>query len=273
MVHEYDGKYFLGDTSVDYAAHKAWRRENVNIYGENTDIGAGAWEDCSCMNADNTYLTYTAAKDGFFVSSTAAGDNYWTSGVGVHVVRIIYLDSNWDEKTCDIRLRGASGVAVPSSMMRVSQMRSIKASGMGNKEAWSETKSAGDITLYSGATTYLKIETGHSTDHCGSYYVPSGKNLIITDTWCGPTNGSESDLEFRFDYQIENEYNGTKYYTYRHHPLGTSTPDYIYMNHPATAEMPYKIDQRSHLRVRVRSNEGMASGQAVLRGYIIDKYS
>ena len=66
---------------------------------------------------------------------------------------------------------------------------------------------------------------------------------------------------------------GTTYYVETESPMGSTVDTYTVMNMPLPVVMPYSVKEKCRLRLRVISNPESGSGQAFIRGYLVDKKS
>lgn len=250
----------LDTISIPIDVNKRLRGEFVEIDSFNGDIGT-SWEDCSNFNQNNNYFEPSVSKSGFHISSSSSEDNHWTNGNGSHVVRIGYLDSNWEPNTIDVPISGQSKVSVDAEMFRINGFEVIKASG--------SLKSAGDIKLASGSTVYKKIESGRMRCRNGYYYVPSGRSLVVTDSFVYLPSAQNNKVWFEYWKEVPRDYDGTTYYTERIREMGIVDGTYETNNKPENFNMSHLVNEKCRIRIRCRGETANMQGGSYVRGYLI----
>lgn len=237
----------------------------IEVGGINDDIGT-SWEDLSNFDQDNNYLSATM---GLLISSTALGDHYCypeiSASGGARVVRVEYLDSNWDAQTVDVNMSGQNQVFIADDIYRLQGAEVVYAGASG--------ASAGNIFIGSGGTSYLKIDAETNEAYGGFYYVPDGKNLIITDAFCYPRFDNQASIEFA--YRLEKPYtvDGTTRYTEQYVWAGS----YISGTNGTTnmaPNMSTPIIVKDRCRIRIRAKAGSAGNSKAIgyfKGYLIDE--
>lgn len=249
---------------------KAWEGASIEIGGVNDSIGT-VYEDLSNFDQDNNYLSTTM---GLMISSTAQGDRYnlWGSGStaiaqsgGARVVRVEYLDSNWNPKTVDVYMSGQQPRLIASDIYRLQNMKVVYAGTSG--------AAAGDIYVGSANTQYLKIDVDTAESYGGFYYVPDGKNLVITDAYCYPRLDNGAAIEFA--YRAEQPYNvdGTTRYVEQYIWAGSYTSGSNgTMNMGPNLNTPILVKDRCRIKMRARAGTaGTAKAIGYFKGYLVDK--
>ena len=266
-VTDYDTGWALQSMSIPVGYQKTWSGEDITIFGSNFDIPNSTWVDCSCKNADNTYMVGTAAS-GLTVSSNSNADKYPWTGItpsgGIHAVTLEYLDVNWAQQTATVALSGNKPVYI-ADVFRPQRMYAVKVGSSGS--------AVGDIGLFYNGNQYLKIKSGDNYSHNGFYYVAAGKELMITDAFAAPLFKCKDAMEFRMYKEEPQVYGGTTYYIESNRPMGTTVKDYTVMNNPHPVTLPYHIQEKCRVRLRVIGDTAGGSGQAYIRGYLVDKQS
>ena len=257
---DFDNYWALNIVDTPLAAKKAWESNDVAVGGINDSIGT-SWEDLSNVDADNSYLTQTGVAT-IYVSSSAIGDDYYaaTSG-GARIVRLHYLDTSWDEQTADAYMSGLSDVEIASDVMRVNKLEVVSVGDSGS--------AAGNITAHSGGTTYLQIDEETNESYGGYYYVPDGKNLVITDAMCYPRLDNATDLEFAYRIEEPKVVGATTNYIENYEWAGS----YITSgstNAPSSVITPIIVRDRCRIRVRARAT-GTGKAIGYFKGYLIYK--
>ena len=150
--------------------------------------------------AGGNYRIYTPKTNtfGLEISSTDANDS--SAGTGVRTVEIIYLNTNWVEKSVVVSLNGTTAVtAVASGVRRVNDMYSVTCGTNG--------VAAGDLTLttlsgdsiespWSGTQTFRYIGSGGNKDRTCLYTVPLNKSVYI-DTMTNSSANQDQDIRLR----------------------------------------------------------------------------
>jgi len=244
--------------------------DSIEIGGINDDIGE-TYEDISNFDQDNNYLSTTM---GLMVSSTALGDRYntWGSGSlsaaysgGARVVRVEYLDSNWDTQTVDIYMSGQQPRFIADDIYRLQNVKVVYAGVSG--------AAAGDIYVASGGTKYLKIDADSNESYGGFYYVPNGKDLVITDAFCYPRLDNGAALEFVYRTEVPYEVDGTTRYTEQYIWAGSYTSGSNgTINMAPNMNTPIIVHDKCRIRMRARAgSNGTAKAIGYFRGYLKDE--
>lgn len=252
----------LSTVNIPLDVNKRLRDQFVELDAYNADIGTD-WGDCSNVNQDNNYFEPSVSKSGFHISSSSSEDNHWTNGNGSHVLRIDYLDENWIANSVDVPISGQKKVSVDAKIFRINGIEAIKAS--------ESKQSDGDIKLASGSTVYKKIEAGRMSSRCGYIYIPSGKKLIITDSFAFLPSAQSNKVWFEYWKEVPRDYDGTTYYTERIRELGVMDGTYETNNKPEDYTMSHIVDDKCRVRIRCRGESAGMVGGAYMRGYLIHK--
>jgi len=266
QVKGYDNYYGLDTISTPIAYQKIWDDDEVVVGGLNDTIGTD-WEDISTFDADNNYLTQTGVTT-VFISSTAVGDCYneYPGNVsgGARIVRLYYLDSNWNAKTADVYMSGINAVTAATDVNRLNKIEVVDVGASG--------EAAGDIYVASGGTKYLKIEQACNESYNGYYYVPDGKNLVITDAFCYPRDTNLTSLEFVYKIQEPRLVGSTTNYLEYYKWAGS------YISSTATTMAPNMgspilVKDRCRIRMRAKARTGTGSAIGYFKGYLVDEKS
>ena len=263
-VTEFDNGVGSVNITVDYPTMSIWNGDEVVVGGFNESIGTD-WEDLSNIDADNTYLTCTSVTT-VSVSSSSVADSHdeygaATSG-GARVVRLHYLNADWDATTADAYMSGVSSVEIATDVLRVNKLEVVKVGVSGS--------SAGNIVAASGTTVYLKIDECCNESYGGYYYVPDGKNLIITDAFCYPLLGNAFSLEFVYKVEEPKVVGATTNYIENYKWAG-SYKSGSSMNMAPNMNLPLLVNGRCRIRVRAKSSEAIGSAIGYFKGYLVDE--
>jgi hypothetical protein len=256
LVEDFDNSWALDTRSVPVAYQKRWAKEHITIYGENHNIGT-AVEDCSDFDTNNNYMIGTL-NSSTRISSNNKGDTFMSGGV--QIVALDYLDINYNKKITYVPMSGNKSIGAVS----IFRPMSMYAYRVGISGA-----ACGTITLTDGLRPLLKISQGNTISRAGYSYVPAGKNLLITDTYCGTYAGNTAAMDFYFVRQEPKVYSGSTNYVEVTRPLGNGSATYINGSRPLC--MPYFVDEKCRIRSRVSAVPGTGSGQVVLRGFLVNK--
>jgi len=249
---------------------KALEGSLIEVGGINDDIGT-SYEDLSNFDQDNTYLT---TNMGLMVSSTAVGDRYnvWGSGSlseacsgGARVVRVEYLDSSWNPHTVDVYMSGQMPRFISDDIYKLQNAKVVYAGVSG--------AAAGNIYVASGGIKYLKIDTETNESYGGFYYVPNGKNLIITDAFCYPRLDNQASIEFAYRTEVPYEVDGTTRYTEQYIWAGSYTSGTNgTINMAPNMNTPIVIRDRCRIRMRARAGtNGDSKAIGYFKGYLIEE--
>lgn len=127
-----------------------------NIFGYNVNV---ALEFVPCWEIEGGYVYPTANTPMSIVSSN-------TSDTAV-TVRIVGLDSNYNEISENVSLNGTTIVPTTKSFFRVNDVITISGNALG------------DITLSNNATTYAKIRAGEGKNQASIFTVPAGYDYFL----------------------------------------------------------------------------------------------
>jgi len=157
----------------------------VMISGINSSVST-TMEDIGFTSApNNTYLTVSLDSGVTLdIQTTAANDA--VAGTGAQVVRIHYLDTDWDQAYTDVNTGGVSqDSASVSNIMRVTGMEVVQVGTGGTN--------AGNIYLRENANSaqrYCVIPLGEGVAQAGFTYVPRNHSLFLTDFCFATTQGN-----------------------------------------------------------------------------------
>jgi hypothetical protein len=258
LVEDFDNTWGLETRAVPVAYQKRWNKEYLTIYGENHNIGTTI-EDCSDFDGDNNYMVGTAISS-TRISSTNVGDTYRSGGA--QIVALDYLDINWNKQTTYVPMSGNKSIGAVN-IFRPMGLYIIKAGKSG--------VACGKITLTDRLRPLLKICQGNTISRAGYSYIPTGKNYLITDTYCSNLLGNAAVMDFYLLREEPYTYSGATNYIEVTRPLGNGVATYANLSRPLN--MPYLVDEKCRVRTRILANPGTGSGQIVLRGILVDKKS
>lgn len=235
--------------------------KSVKILGRNGAIG-NAWEDIGCLNTDNDYFTDATANALELVSDNNADR---PGAVGAEVIRVYYLNTDWEEDYQDVELNGTTPIAVASvSILRPLKIEIVK---------FTDTTvlvPSGTIDLRSvvGKSVRLRILDDFATESMnGYYYVPDDKYLVITDIEKSLADGTANDNEVIVSLYIQEPVNvaGTVYYIERFYPVGN-----INEMNAESFHLRQEIIVKEHCRIRIRGRADTASGSGIvcIRGFL-----
>ena len=89
----------------------------VNKFGRTPDMDAADSNE-DVWDGTGAY-PHIAAAAAMTISSSSTDDDGAPVGTGALTVRVIGLDTNWLEVSQDVTLNGQTGVALPTSLIRV----------------------------------------------------------------------------------------------------------------------------------------------------------
>ncbi len=141
----------------------------VQKFGRIPDIDAGGANE-DVWDGEGAY-SFLSAATALKISSSDAKDT--SAGVGARTVRVMGLDSNWQEVSQDITMNGQTGVSIPTSLIRVYRAYILTVG--------TEEDNAGDIWIGSGTITdgvpankYAGIKAGMGQTLMAIYTIPDG---------------------------------------------------------------------------------------------------
>jgi hypothetical protein len=270
-VRDFDNFWGLDTLNIPITHQKVWEGSAVSVGGINDSIGSD-YEDLSNYDADNNYLSGIRT---LYISGSAVGDSYnlyasETSG-GARIIRVNYLDSNWEEKSVDVYPSGLVSSQIPTSdFYRLNNMEVVSVGVSGT--------AAGNICLVSFlenvVTKYLVIDQDTNESYGGYYYVPAGKNLIITDAGCYPRLDSHASLEFAFKIEEPKIVGSTTNYIENYAWAGSyvSSNSNSSYNMPTHLVTPMIVKEKCRVRMRVKSDgSDVAKAIGYFKGYLVEE--
>lgn len=142
--------YPTEDTHLNIARGLVKSTSVRNIFGYQANVGLTfipVWENASDYN-------FPTSNTSMGIKSTVGADN--------PTVRIVGLDSNYEEISETITVSGTANTALSNQYYRINDVVTI--AGRAN----------GDITIINGTTQYAKIRAGEGRNQAAIYTVPKG---------------------------------------------------------------------------------------------------
>jgi hypothetical protein len=141
----------------------------VKKFGRTPDIDAADANE-EIWDATGAYTGFLAAATAMTISSSSAADT--AAGTGARTVTVIGLDTNWRQISQTVTLNGQTGVAIPTSLIRVFRAYVLTA-GTGEVNAGDIWIGSGTITTGVPANKYAGILTGLGQTLMAVYSVPA----------------------------------------------------------------------------------------------------
>lgn len=181
------------DFFLDISRGKMAGFTNIFKYGRNPDVGI--LEEVIWDNGGD----YTFLEQAEFMSvvSTSDEDRY-TTGLGAHLLKIIGLDSEWNEISEIIQLNGTIPVITTKQFLRVFRSYVV----CGSEQSISPTitpANRGDITITSQTSLVLqaKILTGNGQTLMAVYTVPADRTAYITNAMISIGQGKQAVFKLK----------------------------------------------------------------------------
>jgi len=213
----------------------------VTITGYNGSV-SNSMEDITAQSApNNTYLSVSTDSGATLdVQTTAAGDA--VAGTGAQVVRVHYIDTDWDEAYEDVDTAGVGSESTTGGdILRVQRMEVVQ-TGTGGTNA-------GVIYLReNGGTTsrYCVIPAGGNISKAGFMYIPRNHTLFITDVILQAYYSSAQLVSLYLYYE---QLYGTDEYTEAFFPLHSEPVNTPFGRH-IKFQTPFVIGERCRVRLR-----------------------
>jgi hypothetical protein len=160
------GNDFILDTSAGLSAG----RTVVHKFGDNPSVASSTTEDINFSGTITFQTTATTVR----VAAGNAADA--AAGAGARSVKVIGLDSNWDDAEETINTNGASaGTASSTSFIRVFRAYVVDVGTYTGANT-------GNVAIENsaGGTTYVTIAAGKGQTETSHYTVPRNKTAFIT---------------------------------------------------------------------------------------------
>lgn len=140
----------------------------VQKFGRIPDIDAGGTNE-DVWDGEGAY-SFLSSATALKISSSSTDDA--AAGTGARTVRVIGLDSNWNEVSQDVTLNGQTGVSLSTSLIRVyrAYVLTVGTGGVNAGNIWVGT---GDITTGVPANKYAGIMAGMGQTLMAVYTVPA----------------------------------------------------------------------------------------------------
>lgn len=248
MAREIDGKLRVandiwGDFRLSVATDKILGiSERIN-FGRNSSVDATP-EDVWVTGG--TFI-YPETETTLSIVSTSSDDD--AAGTGARIVRIEYLDGDFNTHIVDVELDGINPVQVATDFFRM-QDAYVLTAGTG-------ATNAGVVTLtYTGGINAGTISVGANDIQSAHYTVPAGYTAYIVGANVGAGKSSDANVFL----QIKDATNGPVFRTRDEVAIVETT---LSLNLPLYYEVPEKHD----IRIRAVSNQGNST--VIVSYYII----
>jgi hypothetical protein len=242
---------FLHDISEGLATgYAAWGKTG---YNDDVDVGS---EDLWTVGGE--YVWATGAM-GMEVRSSNAGDH--STGTGVRVVRICYLDTAGAEQCEHVTMGGTAAVATTGTdIYRVNSFRATSCGTSG--------EALGDIDLrhLSDTPIYSQIATGFTRSRNITYTVPAGKTLYVTSISFSVGGATKERCAIVTTLATYDNYSGTLLdFFMPYHELIVEDG-----NFNKDLDPPTRLPAGTRIRVRATALTADTYVNAYLRGYLKD---
>lgn len=172
---------------------------NRNGFSTNSTL-----EDIAEFNpqlAGGNYRIYTPGTNTFGLEIVSTSANDTSAGTGIRTIRIVYLDTNWEEQTVTATMNGTTTViVVASGVRRVNDMYSLTCGtngvAAGNITLTTSTLNSTIESPWSGTQTLRYIGAGGNKDRTCLYTVPLYKSVYI-NTVTNSSANSDQDIRLR----------------------------------------------------------------------------
>lgn len=165
------GKYEAFELQV--ARGQIQGHRNVTVFGFNADVDTtqvSVWPLPSL-------ITFPVAALQMTVSSTSANDT--SAGTGARTVVVQGLDADYNEVSEIVTMNGQTAVTMTASLLRVNYAYVLTA-GSGNSAAGDIYIGTGTVTAGVPATAYDIIKLDYNNTTTGSYTVPAGYTVYVS---------------------------------------------------------------------------------------------
>lgn len=154
----------------------------VNKFGRTPDMDAADSNE-DIWDGTGAY-TFPSSAAAMKISSSSTDDDGAPVGTGALTVRVIGLDANWLEVSQDVTLNGQTGVAIPTSLIRVYRAYVLTA-GTGGQNAGDIWIGTGTITDGVPAVKYAGILATLGQTLMAIYTVPNHLSSAKITRWYG----------------------------------------------------------------------------------------
>ena len=144
----------------------------VQKFGRTPDMDTAQTNE-EVWDGTGVYGGFLAAAAAMTISSSStADDGTPTAGTGALTVRVIGLNASFNEISQDVTLNGQTGVAIPTSLIRVyrAYVLTVGTGGVNAGDIWIGT---GDITTGVPAVKHAGILTGQGQTLMAVYTIPA----------------------------------------------------------------------------------------------------
>lgn len=237
-------------STLDIARNKVptSRPFQIEGYRETTNT---AIQDLSELPTDIIPVPSLAGENMQIVSTSS---NDTLAGSNAQKVMVEYIEPVTEKlKQIEVDLNGTIAVNVPVSIAFVSDFYVSQSNGI-------DVESAGDITIFNGATVYGIIKSGTNKSQTCMRYVPKNKALHITSL---NISGNNKDAAIRLRANVTDNYTRTNCFIFRTNEIVAGSPNSTYFDPPIV------IPPQTYLKISIYpsgSNTGNIS--ATISGFI-----
>lgn len=230
----------------------------LNKFGENNDIDIGSSPEFIWDGPTGWTLPTTARVHD--ISSDQAADA--SGGTGARTIRVVGLDSNYDELTEDVTMNGTSNVATVGSFVVIFRMFVLTSGSNGTN--------SGNISAVAqtDGTTTAYIASAKGQTQMAIYMVPNGRTFYMTSFYSSidKSSGGAASVDVRIMNQT-GQGTGTETLRVRHSETMQST------NHPSTERTfnpPKKFEEKTLVYIDMSTDTNNVEASAGFNGFIID---
>lgn len=234
--------------------------DRVQKFGEIPDIDATDTNE-DVWDGEGAYGGFLANATAMTVSSSSTDDVSAGPGTGAHTVRVVGLDTNWQEVVQDVTMTGQTAVNLPTSLRRVYRAYVLTA-GTGGVNAGNIWVGSGTVTtgvpankyagiLANNGQTLMAVYTTPDKDQAGNSY--AGARVL---KWYASLGGVTSSFA---TIALQTRENGGAWRTRR--KLGVAEGG------PVIEEITWGIDVGTKTDIRVRVVTNGANNTLVQAGF------
>lgn len=217
-------------TTLDIARNKVPTARPFQVEGYRSDVGSTA-EDISELT---TSIIPVPPLSGVTMQVVSTSNNDTLAGANSQKVTIEYIEPVTEVlKQVEVDLNGTTAVTIPVPIAFVSDFYVSQSAGL-------DIASAGDITIFNGATVYNIIKAGGNKSQSCMRYVPKGKVLMITSI---NVSGTSKGTSLRLRANITDNYTRTTGFIFRTNEIVVDAPNSTYYDPPIV------IPQQTYLKM------------------------
>lgn len=160
-------------SDIDIAGGKVDGISMFDKFGRNEAVSGN--EDVAFQGGTYAGFPIDPTAETFTITSTSTDDD--VGGAGAEIVKLYYLDANWEMQTVDVNMNGTGGTTTVVTGVRAWRIKVVQSANGANTAF-----NAGDITVTHSSTTankFLVMDAGKGQSEFSGFTVPANHVLLV----------------------------------------------------------------------------------------------